>query len=454
MNKDRQITVDIIPSKSYAHRAYICDFLAELTADKSSESDSCAGSSEPQGNGIICDLDSNDIRATKACLAALRTYKGPGAPAELECGESGSTLRFILPLAGVLGREVTIKTRGRLSERPMGPFEDELISHGMSISHLPGGIIQASGHLRPGVFRLPGSISSQFITGLMLTLPYLKGDSRILLTSELQSSGYVDMTIDVLKEYGIRITASGIDEAGSGDGVRPYDIAGSQKYHRDAPYIVEGDWSQAAFWLAAGAIGETPVKVRGLNQDSVQGDRRIADVLRSFGARIERTEDLITAYPSELHGITVDVSEIPDLAPVIACAGAAASGVTRIVNAGRLRLKESDRIKSIIECLTDVGIFAEEGEDEIVIHGFGECNTADCGEHYKAGCAAGASYRPAGGTAETAGDHRIVMMAAVLSLITSGKVTITGSGAVSKSYPSFFDEMERAGLMSNIELQE
>lgn len=408
-------TVRIIPSKSFAHRAYICDFLAGN-----------------QGRGVICGLDSDDINATKKCIEGLS-----GGAGLIDVRESGSTLRFILPLAGVLGRPVTIKTHGRLSERPMGPFEDELKVHGMKIEHksaagnegVPSGrpdapestgIIEVSGKLSAGVFRLPGSISSQFITGLLLSLPYLKEDSEIQLTSPLQSSAYVDITLDVLSEYGVSIEQRN----------DRYIIKGGQEYHRSRPYTVEGDWSQAAFWLAAGAIGKATVRVEGLNPASVQGDRKIVDVLKEFGVEIKNVGDFVEASPSALHGITVDVSEIPDLAPAVACAGAAASGETRLVNAGRLRLKESDRIKSIIKCLTDVGVQAEEGEDEIMIHGCGEIS-------------------PAGGTAETAGDHRIVMMAAVLSLITSGKVTISGSSAVSKSYPTFFKELERAGLMSN-----
>ena len=448
MDIDKVKTIRIIPSKSYAHRAYICDFLAG-----------------GDGSGVICSLDSDDIKATMSCLSGLADGNE-----EIDVRESGSTLRFILPLAGALGKPVLIRTRGRLSERPMGPFEDELISHGMSIEHLPGGVIKASGQLASGEYRLPGSISSQFITGLLLSLPYLDGDSRIVLTSELQSSAYVDITLDVLKEYGIRIEKTGTRRAEEdekscrtdSDVPAGYAIKGGQTYRREMSYIVEGDWSQAAFWLAAGVIGKAPVRVAGLNNDSVQGDRKIADVLRRFGAEVEyEDEGFAAACPSEMHGTVVDVSEIPDLAPAIACAAAAASGETRLVNAGRLRLKESDRISSIVGCLKDLGFSAEEGDDEIIIQGIGD---SDHREHrIPAGgnaeevmaAAGGASEEivaAAGGTAETAGDHRIVMMAAVLSLITSGKVTIQGSSAVSKSYPTFFEELDKVGLAGNIQL--
>lgn len=414
--------IRIIPSKSYAHRAYICDLLAG-----------------PGRAGVVCDLDSDDIQATRGCLDKLRE-----SSELLEAGESGSTLRFIIPLAGVLGKPVLIKTRGRLQERPMGPFEDELERHGMTIKHLPEGMIRVSGKLTPGEYRLPGSISSQFITGLLLSLPYLDGDSRIILMSHLQSSAYVEITIDVLKSYGIEIrriencdTADRITgdtdekgfDIGAGAETAGYAIPGGQKYYRESPYVVEGDWSQAAFWLAAGAIGKAPVSITGLDPESVQGDRKIVDVLRSFGARIEIEKD-VCAYPSDLTRAVIDVSEIPDLAPAIACAAAAASGETRLIHAERLKFKESDRIASIVRCLTDLGVAAEGTDNEIIIHG---CGAA-----------------PAGGIAETAGDHRIVMMAAVISLITRGKVTITGSSAVSKSYPAFFSELEHAGLAGNI----
>lgn len=539
MNSEKEKTIRIIPSKSYAHRAYICDFLA--------------GS---DGSDIICDLDSDDIRATRGCLEAIRAMIRATAESEnsqdflavdtnkqratdtdqlenggsvygvwksrlivisqqnpehivvLDCGESGSTLRFMLPLVGVLGISAEFVTKGRLSERPLGDFESELIRHGMEIEHAPGGIIKVSGSLTPGEYLLPGSISSQFITGLLLSLPFLDGDSTIKLTTDLQSSAYVDITIDVLRQFGIEIekirnkckdTGSVISSdcgATAKCKVTGYVFRGGQKYRRDVslvgPYVVEGDWSQAAFWLAAGAIGKAPVSVAGLNPEPVQGDRRIVDVLRKFGARIDVSkigaettdadktdiskigagieETVVTSYPSALSGTTVDVSEIPDLAPAIACAGAAAAGETRLVNAGRLRLKESDRIRSIVQCLNDLGIIASESENEIIIQGCGgqtdgagaECAGADDNDAECAGaeCAGAddndtecAGAECAGGRAETAGDHRIVMMAAVLSLIAKDKVTITGSSAVNKSYPTFFRELEQAGMSDNVMLE-
>ena len=414
MNENNVKTIDIIPSKSFAHRAYICDFLAGGT-----------------GGGVRCGLDSDDIRATKGCLDALRAGDDT-----LDCGESGSTLRFMLPLTGVLGRTVTFRTHGRLAERPMGPLEDELKAHGMCIDHLKGGEIQVSGQLEAGLYRLPGTVSSQFITGLLLSLPYLDGDSRIELTTPLKSSAYVDITVSVLADFGVRIHEH--------DGA--YDISGHQEYACSGPqgiYEVEGDWSQAAFWFASGLIGRSPVLIRGLRNDSVQGDRKIVDVLKNMGGDIEivsgpdgETDGTgFLARPSELHGTITDVSEIPDLAPAIAAAAVSAEGVTRLTNAERLRLKESDRIDSITGCLNDLGFTAEGRPDEIIIYG-------DGGKDRKA--------VQNTMTAETAGDHRIVMMAAVLSLITPDRVKISGSKAVSKSYPTFFDEFDKAGMGNNL----
>ena len=413
MNENNVKIIDIIPSKSFAHRAYICDFLAGGT-----------------GDAVRCSLDSDDIRATKGCLDALRS-----GDYTLDCGESGSTLRFMLPLAGVLGRTATFRTHGRLAERPMGPLEDELKAHGMCVDHLEGGKIRVSGQLEAGLYRLPGTVSSQFITGLLLSLPYLDDDSRIELTTPLKSSAYVDITVSVLADFGVRIH----EHKGA------YDISGHQKYvcsGAQGIYEVEGDWSQAAFWLAAGLAGKSPVLIRGLRNDSVQGDRKIVDVLKSMGGDIEMIsgfgetdETGFIARPSELHGTVTDVSEIPDLAPAIAAAAASAKGTTRLTNAARLRLKESDRIDSIVECLNDLGFAAEGRPDEIIIYGAGKQDQKD---------------RQSAVVAETADDHRIVMMAAVLSLITPSRVKISGSKAVSKSYPTFFDEFDKAGMGNNL----
>lgn len=407
------IDINIIPSKSFAHRAVILASLCE------------------ESPAVTADLDSDDIEATRACVKNLKE----GAPLDdkgdiiLPCKESGSTLRFLLPVVSALGKSAKLVTEGRLGERPLGPLEKAMADHGATVTHEDGGIIRVSGKLSGGTFRLPGDVSSQFITGILLALP-ITGGGKIELTSPLESKGYVDITMEVMSSFGVDVEVSG----------DTYSVGPGASYHRKDGYIVEGDYSGAAFWIAAGAIGDSPVRVSGLEPDSRQGDRKIIDIAKDFGAKIECDRTKVTTYPSKLKGITVDVSDVPDLAPAIAVFGAAAEGITKIINAGRLRLKESDRIDAIVSALRAAGIGAFDNDDEITVTGAG----LSPGEE---------TVRPLGGEIDTRKDHRIVMMAAVLSLMTAGKVTVKDHLSCSKSYPGFFDEMEKAGLMDGLILK-
>ena len=365
------IIIDIIPSKSFAHRAYLCSALSDHPSQ------------------VICRFTSEDIEATRECVRALREGESV-----MECGESGSTLRFLLPVMGALGRRGVFMTKGRLADRPLSPL-------------------------------IPGNVSSQFISGLLTALPLLKGNSTVVIEGPLESSAYVDITTEVLMKFGI-----GWVKKITGDGCC-YEIPGGQMYQGPRQYVVEGDWSNAAFWLCAGVIGKEPVTVRGLRKDSLQGDRRIVDILRDFGAELRWDGSEITAFPSRLTGTEVDVSGVPDLAPVIALAASVASGRTDINNAGRLRLKESDRLTSVAESMNALGARVREKKDKLVIRGSG-----------------GASL--IGGYVKSWGDHRIVMMEAMASLVCEHKVIIRGKEAVSKSWPGFFQELERAGLAGNL----
>ncbi len=419
------ISIDIIPSKSYAHRQLVAAALSETPCS------------------VVCDFASEDIEATRKCLAALEPSlsgrsgnKGLTASAPetdsictLPCGESGSTLRFLLPLAGALGTKARFLTQGRLAERPMDPLRDELTVHGCSLSEPGVSPITIEGQLTPGTYMLPGNVSSQFITGLLLALPLLKKKSTLVVTGKLQSSPYIDITLDVLKQFGIQIEQE-VRESG-----RTYEIPGNQHYQGPERVITEGDWSGAAFWLAAGAIGSEAVTVRGLNPHSMQGDRRIADVLKDFGASVLWSEGEITAEPSHLHGITVDISEIPDLAPAVALTAAVAEGTTRIVNGLRLRMKESDRIRSICASLKALGADITEEPEGMTIQGTGG--------------------RPLeGGACDSFGDHRIAMMEAIASLVCRNPVNVSGSEAVRKSYPGFFQVMEEKGMAENLRAEE
>ncbi len=406
--------IRIIPSKSDAHRALICAALSDTPCR------------------VEIGEGSKDILATRACLSAMggvaRDQDNPGRRDRtclLPCGESGSTLRFLLPVAGALDLDALFAAEGRLGQRPLSPLREELEAHGCMVSPQGQVPVTISGQLRGGSFQLPGNVSSQYVSGLLFALPLLAEDSQIRVTAPVASAGYLDLTLAVIRRFGIEIGLTE-DEAG-----RTYRIPGGQTYHGPADYQVEGDWSNAAFFLAAGVLGREPVRVRGLRNDSVQGDRKIGDLLRAFGARVDTEEDGLTAWPGagRLRGITVDADGIPDMVPALALVASQAEGETRIENAGRLRLKESDRLTSVASVLNGLGARVEELQDGLIIHGSGLLE---------------------GGTADGANDHRIVMMAAVASLASRSPVIIHGSQAVQKSYPAFFRRLAELGLDGNL----
>lgn len=395
-----------IPSKSHAHRLLIGGMLADGPVR------------------IRITASSRDIEATLGCIQALGTQvkvqgewriltPGPVPPqTQLNCGESGSTLRFLLPVAAALGCTTTLSGTGRLPERPLSPLLEELEAHGVTFSEkqLP---LTVSGTLNGGRYRLPGSISSQYFTGLLLALPLLEEDSLLEIDGVLESARYLDITLQTLESFGISI------ERESGR----FRIPGRQQYHSPGTIIPEGDWSNAAFFLAAGAL-RGPVTVTGLQMDSPQGDRAIIEVLESFGAKITVGDHAVTVAPGPLRAITLDASQIPDLVPVLSVVAALAEGTTCITGAARLRLKESDRLKTTTALLRALGICASETPDGLEIQG-GTLQS---------------------GTVDGAGDHRIVMAAAVAALAATGPVTIQGAEAVEKSYPGFFmDLMTLAG---------
>ena len=393
--------IDIIPSKSFGHRALIA---ASLAGKKTR---------------VVCKVTSDDIAATKKCLAAMEEGKE-----EMEVGESGTTLRFLIPIMGALGKRAVFLTEGRLADRPLSPLREALVEHGMSISENGTSPIVVSGKLRPGLFRIRGDVSSQFISGLLMALPLLDEDSVVEVDGELQSSRYVDITLSVLRDFGIQIDVS------SGISIS-YHVKGGQKYKGPDVYQVEGDWSSAAFWLTAGAIGSEAITVGNLNLNSLQGDRRIADILKQFGAKVTLGQNSVTVSPGHLSGSRIDVSGIPDLAPELAVLAVSAQGPSEIVNAGRLRLKESDRIRSITTVMKELGADIIEGRDSILVGGTG-----------------GRKIR--GGEVDSFNDHRIAMMAAVASLITENPVRIRRSACVRKSYPGFFKDMKVLGLDGNV----
>ena len=400
------------PSKSAAHRAILCALLA-------------------RGKSAVRNVSlSDDIRATIGAAEALGARavfsngvltldSGAGflPKAEIDCGESGSTLRFLIPVLAALGIEATLTGHGRLPERPIGVYLDCLPKNGVTLKTERGLPLTIGGKLRPGTFLLPGDVSSQFITGLLLALPLLAGDSRILLSTPLESAGYVDMTLSAMADFGV--TARPLPDG--------WLVPGGQRY-LPREYAVEGDWSQAAFFLAAGALGGD-LEIRGLRRDSAQGDREAERLFSAFGAKIGWQGETLTASAGTLSGIDIDASQIPDLVPILAATAALARGRTVISRAQRLRIKESDRLAAMADGLNALGAQVSPTPDGLVIDGVPELRS---------------------GLARGCNDHRVVMALAVAALRGAGEIRITDAQSVRKSYPDFFEEYNRLGGMAHV----
>lgn len=385
-------TVQVPPSKSAAHRALICSFLA--------------------GGGNVSPLiDSKDMQATLGVISALKGDK-PIA----DCIESGSTLRFMIPVAAALGKTVKFVGRGKLPERPIGDYLRLLPEHGVKCDCTGTLPLTVSGKLTPGRFEIAGNVSSQYITGLLLALPILDGDSEIVLTTELQSKPYVDMTVKVMADFGVKVE----------ERENSYFIPGNQVYQK-RDYTVEADWSQAAFFMVAGALfGD--VTLTGLDINSTQGDKKIADILKKFGADVAVSNDSVVVKKSQLHGIEINATDIPDMVPSLAVAGIYASGKTLITGAQRLRYKESDRIESIVYNLKKLGAEVEETADGMIITG-STLHAANM---------------------KGFNDHRIVMAMTVAATGVDGLSTIDDAQSINKSYPDFFNDFNSIGGNANV----
>ncbi|MCQ2771055.1 MAG: 3-phosphoshikimate 1-carboxyvinyltransferase, partial [Clostridia bacterium] len=336
---NRKGTVQVPASKSQAHRLLIC---AALAKNKSV---------------LVCDGISKDISATIKCLNALgadikvendKIYVSPITSlvkdAHMYCGESGSTLRFMIPIVGAFGVNATFHMEGKLPERPISPLDEVLIAHGMAFNKV-NAELHCSGKISGGKFSIPGNVSSQYITGLLFALPMLDSDSTLEVTGKIESSDYILMTEDALKNSGISFVKK----------ENIYSIYGNQCYEVRNEVIVESDWSSAAFMLCAGAFSNEGIKLKNINLSSTQGDKRIVKILEQFGANVETKNDVVTVKKDRLDGITIDASQIPDLVPVICSVASVAKGRTIITNAERLRIKESDRIETTVKMLSNLG---------------------------------------------------------------------------------------------------
>lgn len=405
-------TVSAISSKSDAHRILIAAALADAPTE------------------VRCNVLSADIRATADCLCALGAHiefengkilvnpiGETKAFSSLDCNESGSTLRFLLPLVSALGVNGEFTGRGRLPERPVTELRQAMEAHGVCFS--PNGVfpIRTSGQLRAGKYILKGNVSSQYVTGLLFALPLLDGDSEIELLPPVESKAYIQMTLSTLRQFGISVEQS----------ENRFYIKGKQAYRSPKSVTVDGDWSNAAFFLTAGAL-RAPVTVTGLFPDSIQGDKAVLDVLLKMGAKVAWQGDAVTVSPAPLHGVTVDASNIPDLVPILSVAASYAEGVTEFQNAGRLRIKECDRLSAIAELLGTLGIRTEETADTLRVYG----GTVQ------------------GGEVQGFNDHRMVMSAAVAATAAQGAVTVCGAEAIRKSYPHFFEDFKLLGGKADV----
>lgn len=406
--------ITVPPSKSAAHRAILCAALSRGI---------CHIHNVAQSNDISVTMEGiralgaqAELSGSTLTIDACGLFSRPEA--EIDCGESGSSLRFFIPVAAAGGVSARFTGHGRLPQRPIGIYLDCLPPAGVSCRTEGGLPLTIQGQLRPGVFSLPGDISSQFVTGLLLALPLLKGDSRIVLTSPLESAGYVDMTLEMMGQFGVQVKRET-------DG---YTVPGNQRY-LPCDCTVEGDWSQAAFFLAAGALGKDPLTIHGLSLSSTQGDREAADLFRRFGAEVTETTSGVTVIPHSLHGIDIDAAQIPDLVPILAAVGALAEGVTRITGAGRLRIKESDRLTAIADGIRRLGGKAEELPDGLILTGVPKLS---------------------GGKAEGYNDHRIVMALSIAALRSQAPVELTDAQSIRKSYPNFFDDYNRLGGQAHV----
>lgn len=408
--------IKIPPSKSMAHRAVICASL---------------------GDGIskISNIDfSDDIIATINAMRALgaiieekeeyleikgMNYEGIKANRDydrvVDCNESGSTLRFLVPIALAFEGVTRFVGRGNLGKRPLTTYYEIFDRQGIEYSFKEDELdLIVTGTIKPDEFRVKGNISSQFISGLFFTLPLLDGDSKVIITTELESKGYLDLTLSALRDFGIEIINNDYKE---------FIIKGNQSYlSRD--YRVEGDYSQGAFFLCADALGSN-INILDLKEDSLQGDKEVLDILSRMGTEFTINNDSIVGKVEELKSTVIDASQCPDIIPVVSLVCAMTKGTTEIINAGRLRIKECDRLNAVAVELNKLGANIEEKDDSLVIKGVGELKGGVEVWSHK--------------------DHRIAMTLAIAATICKEPIIIKDYECVSKSYPHFFEDYKKLG---------
>jgi len=405
-------------SKSVAHRMLICAALADAPCS------------------VALEGSNDDIDATLRCLEALgagveraagelrvtplpRAEDGLRAQpcALLDCGESGSTLRFLLPLAAALGAGARVTGRGRLAQRPLSPLYEQLQAAGAELSEQGSFPLEVRGRAAGGIYRMPGNVSSQYVTGLLLAGPVM-GGVCVEVAKPVESRPYLDLTVSAMARFGVEVRVS--DEA---DALR-FEVDAQARYRSPGACAVEGDWSAAAFWLCAGALCGTRVGVEGLDLRSAQGDRAVCGALALLGCHVSQADQRATLVPGRLRACTLAMHDVPDLVPPVAAVAACAEGSSQITGVARLRLKESDRLATVSAGLAALGARLSVGDESLRFEGVPSLT---------------------GGACDAANDHRIAMMCAIAAARATGPVSIEGAECVRKSYPGFWDDFRALG---------
>ena len=411
-------TIEIPPSKSYSHRAVIAAALAE--SGKKSTIDNLKFSVDITTTTDIMENWGAEIERFESALD-IAGNDGKVAPKDkyVQCNESGSTIRFLIPIGITSENELIFDGKGKLVDRPLESYYRIFDKQGIFYKNEKGKLpLTVNGKLKAGNYEIDGNISSQFITGLLYALPLLDGDSKLTINKNLESKGYIDLTLEILKLAGIKIV---------NNNYKSFDIKGNQIY-KPFDYTVEGDYSQVAFWIVAGIISankDNEVKCLHVNKNSLQGDREIIEIVERMGASLEIFDDYVIVKPSKTKGTVIDISQCPDIGPILTVLGALSEGETRIINGERLRIKESDRITSIKTELNKLGANVAEEGDSLIIQGV---------EGFTGGV-----------TVSAWNDHRIAMSLAIASTRCEKEIILEGAESVRKSYPHFWDDFVKMG---------
>ena len=410
--------IEIPPSKSYSHRAVIAAALAE--SEKKSMIDNLKFSVDITTTTDIMENWGAKIKRFESALEIVGN-DGRVVPKDkyVQCNESGSTIRFLIPVGITSKNELIFDGKGKLVDRPLDSYYKIFEGQGLKYETTGGKLpLTVNGKLKAGNYEIDGNISSQFITGLLYALPLLDGDSKLTINKNLESKGYIDLTLEILQLAGIEI---------KNNDYKSFEIKGNQSY-KPFNYTVEGDYSQVAFWIVAGIISanrDNEVKCLHVNKNSLQGDKEIIEIVTRMGANLEIFDDYVIVKPSKIKGTVIDISQCPDIAPILTVLAALSEGETRIINGERLRIKESDRITSIKTELNKLGANVAEEGDSLIIQGV---------EGFTGGV-----------TVSAWNDHRIAMSLAVASSRCEKEIVLEEAESVRKSYPHFWDDFVKMG---------